>query len=158
MKIVKVFGILLVSSFYIACNGNAKKEKLVKEAAQDLVEQISEEKHSFNEVIPEKLAELNTAIASKNLKTNEEIARFYVPEATEIEGNYTYTLSEVRVSVDEEKVTVIEDNLMDDSHLAQKVVIYIATKGSVKEVKQIKTAYKCRQERGHATWSAEPCR
>ncbi|UMB61394.1 hypothetical protein MHL31_04115 [Lutibacter sp. A80] len=148
---MKKYITLLLAIILIACNFNTSKEK----------EQV--EITTANET--EKFKELNSEEINQLLKLKEDdfsakdVIKLYYPiEINEGEGNETIEISEKTLKNGNTLVTLIHDNLLDDSIKAKKYILELKNENNRWIVISIKNSWKCREGRGHTNWGIELCK
>lgn len=99
----------------------------------------------------------NTEIADRtDIETGEELIQFYYnyspDEATPILEIKKRNLDDKSV-----EITLIHDQLEDDSQRAIKIIMTAALTDKTWFVSALKTNWKCRDGRGHTDWSSELC-
>lgn len=88
----------------------------------------------------------------------EDIMRLYYPlEVNPNEGKEKITIESTNNSRSKTTVTLIHDNLLDDSVQAKKIIMDLQQKGSKWLVVSLKKNWKCWKGRGHSTWGIENC-
>lgn len=112
---------------------------------------------TFRAIDAAKVADLNSAIASRGIETAEDIMRAYAPEDDVAEGNYAYTITEKELDQNTVQLTLREEGRMDDSVEGRQVVMQILKEGGDMRVTSIRENYRCWSGRGHENWGPEPC-
>ncbi len=90
--------------------------------------------------------------------TAKEVMRLFLPREEESnEGNQTETIREEKLPNGNTLVTLVRDNLMDDSMKAEQYLMELEKTDGKWHVVYVKTNWKCRKGRGHTDWGAELC-
>jgi hypothetical protein len=74
------------------------------------------------------------------------------------EGTPDLTITQKELTDNRIEVTLIHDNLPDDSQQAIKIVMTVAQTGEIWTVHEIRKNWKCREGRGHTNWGTAWCR
>ena len=90
--------------------------------------------------------------------SGKEVMRLFLPREEESgEGNQTETIREEILKNGNTLVTLIHDNLMDDSMKAEQYLMELKKIDGTWHVVYVKTNWKCREGRGHTDWGIELC-
>ena len=91
--------------------------------------------------------------------SGEEVMRLFIPkeESESNEGNEIETIHEKILENGNMLVTLIQDNLMDDSIKGEKYVMELEKFEGTWNAVYIKKNWKCREGRGHTDWGVEMC-
>ena len=81
----------------------------------------------------------------------------YKPMSNEMEGCYSYTITEKHLDDVTIQVVLIELGLLDDSIAGEKTEMIIKSAKGVLKVVSIKENFKCYKNRGHEDWGIELC-
>jgi len=117
----------------------------------------SDEAVIYAEMSQDLVENLNAIILDEGLTTPEAILAAYAPKDNEAEGNYSYQVEPIRIDGILVGAELTEEGLMDDSLYGRKVRVSFTTKDGRLQVLQIEESYKCREGRGHQSWSPEFC-
>ena len=101
--------------------------------------------------------EFNNSIASRtDIETAEELIMLYygTPES---EGTPNVSIETKELGSGKIQVTLVHDDLMDDSLKALKIVMIVKQTGQSWTVLEIKKNWKCWEGRGHTNWGTEYC-
>ena len=74
------------------------------------------------------------------------------------EGKEEITITTKNISSNRVEVTLIHDNLLDDSMRGKKFVMVLNKKGRKWMVSSIKKNWRCWINRGHENWGIENCK
>lgn len=146
-----------------SCGG--KKQSSTPEAshAEAPMEEVKNKPSSSDEAViyaemsQDLVENLNAIILDEGLTTPEAILAAYAPKDNEAEGNYSYQVEPIRIDGILVGAELTEEGLMDDSLYGRKVRVSFTTEDGRLQVLQIEESYKCREGRGHQSWSPEFC-
>ena len=161
--------ILLIPLFLFSCQKKAvqsdktiktekvKRGKLEDGSTQDPVrvkETGSPEKYSSIDV-----SQLNQDIAGSSTElTPKAIMEMFYPNKVETgEGNERIDIQEESLGNGIQRVTLVHENMMDDSLNGEKYVMLLSKQGDRWSVISLEKNWKCQEDRGHTTWGIEPC-
>lgn len=107
--------------------------------------------------IPVDVSSFNKTIElRKDLKSAKEVMlEFY--SSYHSEGGRDIKVTEENLTPGRFRVTLINDDLNDDSALAEKLVMVVKQDGTKWKVISIEKNWKCHKGRGHSGWGTEPC-
>ena len=95
---------------------------------------------------------------SNEVLTPKDIMKLYYPRQVESEeGNQTINIDVKDLGKAHAVVTLIHDNLLDDSMKALQVVMRLQKKGDKWSVVSLQKNWKCREGRGHTDWGIKLC-
>lgn len=105
------------------------------------------------------VAELNNKLAKENKNLSaKEVMKLYYPQKVETtEGNERITMSEKVINNGNAVVTLIHDNLLDDSVKGEKYQMVLKRTGDRWLVVSLKKNWKCWKSRGHINWGIDIC-
>ncbi|QAA81107.1 hypothetical protein EI546_04905 [Aequorivita sp. H23M31] len=90
--------------------------------------------------------------------SGKEVMRLFLSREEESkEGNQIETLKEEVLPNGNTMVTLVEDNLMDDSMKAEQHIMELKKEEGMWHVVYVKTNWKCREGRGHTDWGIDLC-
>lgn len=148
---------LLLTIILFSCNQRINK---------DTNQFKSSDKHTKTEIINSE--DFKTLISDEiNQRLDEtrreltaaEVMRLYYPYQVETkEGKESIEINEKKNKDDHTVVTLIHDNLLDDSQKAVKYVMTMKKTNNKWTVVSIKTNWKCWPNRGHTEWGTDRCR
>ncbi len=99
----------------------------------------------------------NALIASDtSIEKPEDLIRKYY-NYPEDEETPNLEIKSVRKGSGQYEITMIHENLPDDSQVALKIVMQAKKDGKLWKVKEVKQNWKCREGRGHTNWDTELC-
>ena len=101
--------------------------------------------------------EFNNSIATRtDIETAEDLITIYYgyPEG---EGAPNISIETKELGSGKIQVTLVHDDLMDDSLKALKIVMVVKQNGRSWTVLEIKKNWKCWEGRGHTDWGREYC-
>jgi hypothetical protein len=107
---------------------------------------IRDDISSFNKII-EKRTDIKSAREVMIIYFN------YLP----VEKDSDYTIEEEDLTTGRTRVTLICDNLLDDSMKGLKLVMITNFDGTKWKVVIVQRNWKCYEGRGHTNWGTEPC-
>jgi hypothetical protein len=102
--------------------------------------------NSFNRIISKR----------SDLHTPEQIMEFYYDYPV-YESDPPFSIDTKEIENGAIEVTLVHDNMADDSIQAIKIIMVLKQQGGTWEVLEIKSNYKCREGRGHTDWGKEWC-
>lgn len=141
----------------LSCNQTSdKKDTNTIIEKTELESKTTELNERFEEV---DILELNRTLrqADKNLSSREVMQLFYPYQVKSSEGNEKINIEEEKLDNGNTLVTLIHDNLMDDSVKGKKYVIELYKKEGNWVVLSLKKNWKCWEGRGHSNWDTEFC-
>ena len=141
----------LILSLLFSCN--QKQEKEVSDELND--NQVKTEE--FEEI---DISEINKKITETTPQklTPTEIMKIYYPyKADNQEGNEIITMNTTKLNNGIIEVTLIHDNLIDDSVKGYKYIMSLKQNNSKWVVVSLKKNWKCRDKRGHTNWGIKLC-
>lgn len=102
---------------------------------------------------------LNKLLAEKDENLSaQDVIKLYYPEEVEIgEGNEKIEISEKKLENGNTLVTLIHNNLLDDSLKGEKYIMELNSTNDKWNVISIKKNWKCRLGRGHTDWGVKLC-
>ncbi|MBO6518220.1 MAG: hypothetical protein JJ975_16915 [Bacteroidia bacterium] len=101
--------------------------------------------------------EFNQIISARtDIKTPEELAKAYY-EFPDEASTRSFVVSAVPGNNGILHITIIHDNLDDDSLRSRKVQMTATRSGGVWKVHSIKRNWRCWEGRGHRSWGTAPC-
>lgn len=91
--------------------------------------------------------------------TGKEVMQLFTSQDEEevMEGNQTETIREDILTNGNTQVTLVRDDLMDDSMKAEQYIMELEKTEGSWYVVHVKTNWKCREGRGHTDWGIELC-
>lgn len=103
--------------------------------------------------------ELNKVLTKiEKSKSAKEVMEIYHPyKVVANEGNEKITIQEETLENGNTLVTLIHDNLLDDSVKGEKHLMELQEEKGKWTVISIKKNWKCWEGRGHTDWGIEPC-
>lgn len=155
MKYYIIFFLFFI--FLLSCSNEDKEtvENISTEIEKPVEEEIPEIELFEREdilAINRKIAKMDSIVGLK------EIMELYYPYETETnEGNEKITITEKSLEHEITEVTLIHDNLMDDSMKAIKYIMLLKQQKGKWTIISIKKNWKCRKGRGHAYWGIDLC-
>ena len=112
-------------------------------------------KEEFNTLDP---SSFNRIISKRiDLQTPEQLMVFYYDYPV-YESEPPFSIESKELENGHVEITLLHDNMADDSMMAIKIVMLVKQKGETWEVFEIKSNYKCREGRGHTDWGKEWCK
>ncbi len=146
---------LLLTLVLLSCNNKQHKTDKIKEE-KGTTQHIASVNEKFKELNPETI---NVLLKSKNGSVSaKEVMKIYYPhEVTMGEGNESIEISETKLENGNTLVTLVHDNLLDDSIKAKKIILELKNENNRWLVISIKNNWKCRVGRGHTDWGIELC-
>ena len=141
---------LLLAIALFSCNGKSEKNESARTSAPY-------ENETFTTVNPE---EINQQLERNNddLSAQDVMRLFYPNEVETGEGNETIEISEEKLQNGNTSVTLIHDNLLDDSQRGVKLIMELKREKSQWTVISIKKNWKCWSGRGNTDWGTDPCK
>ena len=82
---------------------------------------------------------------------------YYPYEVTEGEGNESIEISEKKLENGNTLVTLVHNNLLDDSIKAKIYILELKSENNLWIVVSIKNNWQCRVGRGHTNWGIKMC-
>lgn len=115
------------------------------------------EDEDFKSLNPKKL---NKLLAKTDEKFSpKEVMRLYYPaEVRNAEGNQKIEIFEQTLENGNTLVSLVHDNLLDDSLKAEKYVMELKNSKGKWIVLVVKKNWKCRRGRGHSDWGIALCK
>jgi len=99
----------------------------------------------------------NNSIANRtDIETAEELILFYYGYS-ESEGTPNISIETKELELGNIQVTLVHDEMKDDSMRAVKIVMTVKHTGQSWVVIEIKKNWKCWEGRGHTNWGTEYC-
>lgn len=149
---------LLLAILFFSCNQRINKDtdryKRTDESKPTEISPVKKEK--FKRLVSDQINQtLNNT--NKTLTASEVMKLYYPHKITSEEGNESIVICEKKAEQDHTIVTLIHDNLLDDSQKAVKYVMKLKRTNDKWTVISIKTNWKCWPERGHTDWGIELC-
>ncbi|UMB54829.1 hypothetical protein MKD41_04995 [Lutibacter sp. A64] len=146
---------LLLTMVLLSCNNKQHKTDKINEE-KGTTQHITSVNEKFKELNPETI---NVLLKSKNgsVSANEVMKIYYPHEVTIGEGNESIEISEAKLENGNTLVTLVHDNLLDDSIKAKKIILELKNENNRWFVVSIKNNWKCRVGRGHTDWGIELC-
>jgi hypothetical protein len=89
--------------------------------------------------------------------TPEEIMEMYCPHEVNPGGKEEITMTKQDLDDGNIKVTLIDDNMEDDSRKTSKIEITMEPIGVAWKVLKIEKQWKCYEARGHTDWGIQSC-
>lgn len=109
---------------------------------------------SFDTIDPQPF---NKIIANRtDIKTPEELIKSFYYIAPE-EGHSEPTITSEKTKENTYHITMIEENMADDSQAGIKIVMDAELNGEIWIVSSLKMNWKCYEGRGHTSWGTEKC-
>ena len=109
------------------------------------------------DVIEEPEEPINKVLQSrKDIKSAKEVMLVYYEFMWPGTDN-DFTIEEEKLPRDRTKVTLIRDNIKDDSMKGEKIMMLVKHDGEKWKVITIERNWKCYKGRGHTEWGTEPC-
>lgn len=158
---------LLITTILLITNCQKAKENAVNEKENTSIDSLkikaekataTQESITYNTINSLFTEDLNKDIRRKNIKNVTEILDGYSPKNEEAEGDYNYSISSKNISENIIDYQITETGVMDDAIYGVKTIIQIDKSAINPKIISIKTAYKCREGRGHQNWSKESCK
>ena len=113
-------------------------------------------KEEFEIINTDKLTRTLTE-TNKNLSALEVMKLYYPVQVEKGEGNELIEISEIVAENGNTIVTLIHDNLLDDSVKAKKYLMELKKTKNQWVIISLKKNWKCREGRGHTEWGIEYC-
>ena len=92
----------------------------------------------------------------KDIKTAREVMLIYYEYKWPGTDN-DFSIDEEKLPRDRTKVTLIRDNIKDDSMKGEKIMMLVKYDGEKWKVITIERNWKCYEGRGYSKWGTEPC-
>lgn len=150
----------LILAFFLTCNqATEKKTKNLSKDNQDDTVVSTDENEEFETL---EIADFNDFLMKEERAYSSfEVLQLFYPG--QLEG-YEDREGREKVDVQEETldngnllITLIHDNLMDDSVKGEKYVMELKNTNDTWTVVAAKRNWKCREGRGHTDWGTELC-
>jgi len=114
--------------------------------------------HAVGGKIEEDADDLNHEISAHGgAMTPEEIIKMYYPHQVNPEGKEIITIDKEDLEDGNVKVTLIDDNMVDDSQKTSKIEMTMQPVGEAWKVLKIEKQWKCYEGRGHTDWGIQSC-
>lgn len=91
-----------------------------------------------------------------DIATPEALIKFYYTQDREIDFS-NITIESEPLGGSKYEITLIDENLQDDSMSGEKIVMTAELIGQTWTVHEIKANWKCHDGRGHTNWGTELC-
>lgn len=120
---------------------------------------LSRNSENFVTIDPSSLnLKLTDATVSNEISSAESIMKMYYAKADKsIEGKEKITIKSVKQDEKITVVTLIHDNLLDDSMRSTKIIMMVIHLQNKWRVISIRQNWRCYQERGDTDWTITPC-
>ncbi|WP_408024668.1 hypothetical protein [Tenacibaculum sediminilitoris] len=151
--------ITILTFTLISCNiktDKKNKETTLSQKEQEVLVKIIDDNEKFKEISSDNL---NQLLAEKegDLSPKEVMMLFYPNKVETSEGNEKIELLEKVSNNGNVVVTLIHDNLLDDSVRGEKYIMELTKNNNKWTVLSIKKNWKCWDGRGHTDWGIEFC-
>lgn len=149
---------LFLAIILISCNQRIDKDTdRYKRTSESRKTEISPaKKEKFKTLVSDQINQtLNNT--NKTLTASDVMKLYYPNKITTEEGNESIEICEKKIGQDHTIVTLIHDNLLDDSQKAVKYVMELKKTNDQWTVVSIKTNWKCWPKRGHTDWGTDLC-
>jgi hypothetical protein len=148
--------IITLTMILISCDSKANKKKEGTPLSQKEQVKTMEENEEFKQLNSDDLNQLLTE-KERNLSAKEVMRLFYPHKVETSEGNEKIELTEKVSNNGKIVVTLIHDNLLDDSVRGEKYVMELRKSNNRWAVISIKKNWKCWDGRGHTDWGIKLC-
>ena len=151
---MRIIFTLLLTLVFLSCN--YKQHKTIKIEEKESTQHITSESEKFQELNPETI---NVLLKAKNgnISAKEVMELYYPYEVIVGEGNESIEISEKKLENGNTLVTLVHNNLLDDSIKAKKYILELKNENNLWFVVSIKNNWQCRVGRGHTNWGIKMC-
>ena len=151
---MRIIFTLLLTLVFLSCN--YKQHKTIKIEEKESTQHITSESEKFQELNPETI---NVLLKAKNgnISAKEVMELYYPYEVIVGEGNESIEISEKKLENGNTLVTLVHNNLLDDSIKAKKYILELKSENNLWIVVSIKNNWQCRVGRGHTNWGIKMC-
>ncbi|HLS29679.1 MAG TPA: hypothetical protein VK021_02360 [Flavobacteriaceae bacterium] len=149
---------LFLTIILLSCNQRIDKDtqRYKRPQESEKTKTTTDKKEKFKTLVSD---QINQTLVETNKKlTPSDVMKLYYPhELKTDEGNETIEICEKRGKNDHIIVTLIHDNLLDDSQKAVKYVMELKKTNDKWTVVSVKMNWKCWPDRGHTDWGTDYC-
>lgn len=152
--------LIILAIALISCNDktdNKSKETPSSQKNQEVQIKTTNKNEKFKEVNTDKFNQL-LAQKEENFSAKDIMKLFYPKTIKTGEGNEEIEISEKTSDNGNTVVTLIHDNLRDDSVKGEKYIMALKKSNEKWIVVSIKKNWKCRDGRGHTNWGVDLCK
>lgn len=151
---MKTIIVLLLSITLFSCN--QKSYNKIQSSQKKGRIQINTTNEKFKTIDSDKLNQLLKG-KSEDLSAQDVMKLYYPSKVESGEGNERIEISEKKLENGNTSVTLIHDNLRDDSQRGEKYIMELKRANNKWAVISIKKNWKCWNGRGHTDWGIEMC-